>query len=200
MRHTLILLAAMLTSPAWSAEPASPALPLDVKPLVDKKVTSLPPGDLYWRVETLPSLAAARAAAGEYGLVAERAGKVWLFTLGPRGGATPGATRLAEVGPLPPTHATVYLLRVNEATGPRGALTPVHKHDGSEAFFVLAGEQSIRTVHGTQVVKAGQPEAGHGAGMVMQVGSSGAQDLQSLVLFVVDAEKPFSTPAEFPKE
>ncbi|HEX6637492.1 MAG TPA: hypothetical protein VF033_07530 [Steroidobacteraceae bacterium] len=200
MRHTLILLAAMLTSPAWSAEPASPALPLDVKPLVDKKVTSLPPGDLYWRVETLPSLAAARAAAGEYGLVAERAGKVWLFTLGPRGGATPGATRLAEVGPLPPTHARVYLLRVNEATGPRGALTPVHKHDGSEAFFVLAGEQSIRTVHGTQVVKAGQPEAGHGAGMVMQVGSSGAEDLQSLVLFVVDAEKPFSTPAEFPKE
>lgn len=200
MRTTLVLLAALLSSPAFTAEPASPAPPLAVKPLVDKKVTTLPQGDLYWRVETLPNLSAAKAAAGEYGLVAERAGKVWLFTLGPKGGATPGATKLADVGPLPPTRAQVYLLRVNEATGPRGALTPVHKHDGSEAFFVLAGEQSIRTAHGTQIVKAGQPEAGHGAGMVMQVGSSGADDLHSLVLFVVDAEKPFSTPAEFPRQ
>ena len=63
MRHTFVLLAAMLTSSAWPAEPASPAPPLEVKPLVDKKVTTLPPGELYWRVETLPSLAAAKAAA-----------------------------------------------------------------------------------------------------------------------------------------
>ena len=110
------------------------------------------------------------------------------------------ATKLADVGPLHPVDAKIYLLRVNEATGPRGALTNVHYHDGSEAFFVLSGEQSIRTVHGTQVVKAGQPEAGHGARMIMQVGSSGAEELRSLVLFVVDADKPFSTPAQFPSE
>ena len=200
MRHLILFLLAISATPAWSAEPASAVPPLTVKPLVDRKVTSLPPGDLYWRVETLPSLEKAKAAATVYSLYTERAGKAWLFTLGPKGGATPGATKLADVGPLPPTHAQVYLLRVNEATGPRGAVTPVHKHDGSEAFYVLSGEQSIRTLHGTQVVKAGQPEAGHGAGMIMQVGSTGAEDLQSLVLFVVDAEKPFSTPAEFPKE
>jgi hypothetical protein len=199
MRHVLVLVAAMLASVAWSAESADAPTPLTVKPLVEKKVTALPAGELYWRVETLPSLDRAKAAAGEYSLYTERAGKAWLFTLGPRDGATAGATKLADVGPLPPTTAKIYLLRVNEATGPRGAVTPVHKHDGSEAFYVLTGEQSIRTVHGTQVVKAGQPEAGHGAGMIMQVGSSGADNLQSLVLFVVDAEKPFSTPAEFPQ-
>jgi hypothetical protein len=198
MRQVFVLLFVML-APAWADEPGA-VPPLSVKPLVEKRVSTLPSGDLYWRVETLSSLDQAKAAAGEYSLYTERAGKIWLFTLGPRGGATAGATKLADVGPLPPTTAKVYLLRVNEATGPRGALTPVHKHDGSEAFYVLAGEQSIRTVHGTQVVKAGQPEAGHGAGMVMQVGSSGADNLQSLVLFVVDAEKPFSTPAEFPKQ
>lgn len=200
MRGVFILLASMLVTAAWSAEPAANATtPLTVTPLVEKKVTTLPSGDLYWRVETLPSLAEAQAAATEYSLVTERAGKFWLFTLGPRGGSTAGAIKLADVGPLPPTTARIYLLRINEATGPRGALTNVHKHDGSEAFFVLEGEQSIRTVHGTQVVKAGQPEAGHGSGMVMQVGSSGADNLRSLVMFVVDAEKPFSTPAEFPK-
>jgi hypothetical protein len=199
MRVVPILLASLLATQAWSAEPSAPVPPLTVTPLVEKKVTTLPEGELYWRVETLPSREKAQAAATEHALVAERAGKVWLFTLGPRGGVTPGATKLADVGPLPPTTARTYLLRVNEATGPRGALTNVHKHDGSEAFFVLAGEQSIRTSHGTQVVKAGQPEAGHGAGMVMQVGSSGHDHLRSLVMFVVDAEKPFSTPAEFPK-
>jgi hypothetical protein len=197
--RALSVLVLLFVAPAWSSDSAAPVPPLTVTPLAEKKVTTLPEGDLYWRVETLPSLAEAQAAATEHSLVTERAGKVWLFTLGPRDGATPGATKLADVGPLPPTTARVYLLRVNEASGPRGALTNVHKHDGSEAFFVLEGEQSIRTVHGTQVVKAGQPEAGHGSGMVMQVGSSGLDHLRSLVMFVVDAEKPFSTPAEFPK-
>lgn len=199
MRLMSAVLVSVFVTAALSAEPPGVVTPLTVTPLVEKKVTSLPPGDLFWRVETLPSLEKARAAVTEYSLVTERAGKVWLFTLGPKGGSTSGATKLADVGPLPPTSAKVYLLRVNEASGPRGALTNVHKHDGSEAFFVLEGEQSIRTVHGTQVVKAGQPEAGHGSGMVMQVGSSGAEHLRSLVMFVVDAEKPFSTPAEFPK-
>lgn len=185
------------SSAAWTQDPATP---LNITPVVEKKVKTLPPGDLYWRVETVPTMKQAEDAAGEFSLVTERHGRVWLFTLGAAGEQTPGATKLADVGPLPPTHANIYLLRVNEATGPRGALTPVHKHDGSEAFFVLDGEQSVRTVHGTQIIKAGQPEAGHGAGMVMQVGSSGEEDLRSLVLFVVDAEKPFSTPAEFPAE
>lgn len=199
MRVIFVLLASWFVSAAAGGEPARATIPLTVTPLVEKKVATLPPGDLFWRVETLPTLEKALAAATEYSLVTERAGKVWLFTLGPKGGSTPDATKLADVGPLPPTAAKIYLLRVNEASGPRGALTNIHKHDGSEAFFVLEGEQSIRTAHGTQVVKAGQPEAGHGSGMVMQVGSSGADHLRSLVMFVVDAEKPFSTPAEFPK-
>jgi hypothetical protein len=48
------------------------------------------------------------------------------------------------------------------------------------------------------VVKAGTPEAGHGASMAMQVSSSGASELQSLVMFVVDATQPFSSPASLP--
>ena len=42
------------------------------------------------------------------------------------------------------------------------------------------------------------PEAGHGADMSMQVSSSGTADLHALVMFAVDASKPFSTPARFP--
>jgi len=171
---------------------------LAIKPLAEKKVPALPPGDLFWRVENFPALEQARSAAGEWALVAESAGKVWLFTLGPAGGSSPGGAKLADVGPIPRVAAAEYLLRINEASGPPGAVTPVHSHPGSEAFFVLAGEQSIRGAHGTMVVKAGQPEAGHAPAMPMQVSSSGAVSLHSLVMFVVDAGKPFSSPATLP--
>jgi hypothetical protein len=171
---------------------------LVIKPLVEKKVATLPAGELFWRIENFASLDQAKSAAGEWALVTESAGKVWLFTLGAAGGASPGGTRVAEVGPIVRIAAPEYLLRINEASGPPGALTPVHSHPGSEAFFVLTGEQSIRGARGTMVVKAGQPEAGHGPAMAMQVSSSGPVDLHSLVMFVVDAGKPFSSPATLP--
>ena len=193
-----IVVASALVPLLW-LPPLSPAQQaLAIKPLAEKKVSTLPTGDLFWRVENFPALDQARSAASEWALVAESAGKVWLFTLGPAGGSSPGGAKLADVGPIPRIAATEYLLRINEASGPPGAVTPVHSHPGSEAFFVLAGEQSIRGAHGTMVVKAGQPEAGHGPAMPMQVSSSGAMNLHSLVMFVVDAGEPFSSPATLP--
>ena len=50
----------------------------------------------------------------------------------------------------------------------------------------------------TLLVKPGTPERGHGAAMAMQVSSSGSRNLQSLVTFVVDANRPFSSPAPVP--
>ena len=173
--------------------------PLVIKPLAEKKVAALPPGTLFWRIENFTALAQARAVAGQWSLVAESAGKIWLFTLGAAGGSSPGGTRVAEVGPIQRVVAPEYLLQINEASGPRGSITPIHTHPGSEAFFVLAGEQSIRSPHGVMRIKVGQPEAGHGADMPMQVSSSGVNDLHSLVMFVVDASKPFSSPASFPE-
>jgi hypothetical protein len=40
--------------------------------------------------------------------------------------------------------------------------------------------------------------AGQGAENAMQVSSSGTTDLHALVMFVVDANKPFSSPAAIP--
>lgn len=172
--------------------------PLSITPLAQKKVTELPAGSLFWRIENFASLSQAQAAAGTWSLAAESAGKVWLFTLGPAGESSTGGVKVAEVGPIPPVAAPQYLLRINLASGPPGSMTPVHTHPGSEAFFVLNGEQSIRGPHGVMRVQSGQPEAGHGAGMPMQVSSSGSTDLKALVMFVVDATQPFSSPATFP--
>ena len=171
---------------------------LVVKALAEKKVTELPAGPLFWRLENFPTLAQAQAAAGPTGLAAESGGKVWLFTLGAAGGSSTGGTKVAEVGPLPQVVATQYLLRINEASGPPGSITTVHTHPGSEAFYVLAGEQSIRTPQGMIQVKVGQPETGPGGDTPLQVSSSGSTDLHALVMFMVDATKPFSSPAKFP--
>jgi hypothetical protein len=199
MKRILIGMIVVLASGSWSLPSTAIAQqPLVIKPLAENKVAELPAGPLFWRIETFTALAQAQAAAGPWALVAESSGKVWLFTLGPAGGSSGGGTKVAELGPIPRVVAPQYLLRINEASGPPGSITPVHTHPGSEAFYVLAGEQSIRSPHGVMRVKVGQPEAGHGADMPMQVSSSGSTDLHSLVMFVVDATKPFSSPATFP--
>ena len=198
MKRILIGMIVVLASALWSLPLTAIAQQaLVIKALSEKKVTELPAGPLFWRIENFPMLAQAQAAAGATGLAVESGGKVWLFTLGPAGGST-GGTKVAEVGPLPNVVATQYLLRINEATGSSGSITPVHTHPGSEAFYVLAGEQSIQSPHGVLRVRPGQAETGHGADMPMQVSSSGSSDLHALVMFVVDATKPFSSPAKFP--
>jgi hypothetical protein len=199
MKRFLIGVIAALASASCVLPPAAMAQQaLVIKPLTERKVAELPAGPLFWRIENFASLAQAQAAAGPWSLATESAGQVWLFTLGPPGGSSKGGAKAAEFGPIPRVAATQYLLRINEASGPAGSVTPVHSHPGSEAFLVLAGEQSIRSPHGTMVVKVGRPEAGHGADMPMQVSSSGSTDLHALVMFVVDATKPFSTPAKLP--
>jgi len=169
-----------------------------IRSLAEKRVTQLPDGVLFWRVEKFGTKAAAEASAGPWSLVVDASGSAWLFTLGAAAGASPGGVRVAEIGPIPRVSATEYLLRINDASGPPGSITPIHSHPGSEAFFVLSGEQSIRGMHGTLRVNAGEGQAGHGADQAMQVSSSGASDLHALVMFVVDAQKPFSTPASLP--
>ena len=170
----------------------------EIKPVAEKKVQQLPPGPLFWRIDHFPTLAQAQAAAGPTGLAAEVAGKVWLFTLGPKGGSSPGGSKVAEIGPVPPITAPEYLLRINNTGGPPGVKTPVHTHPGSETFYVLSGQLSQKSPHGASHVDAGQSIPGHGPGMPMEVSSSGTTDLNALVMFVVDATKPFSSPATMP--
>jgi hypothetical protein len=171
---------------------------LVIKPLAEKKVAELPAGPLFWRVESFATLAQAEAVSGPTGLVAESGGKVWLLTLGQAGRSSDGATKMAEIGPLQPVAAPRYLLRVNEASGPPGSITPVHNHPGVEAVYVLAGAQSFRTPDGVTRVGAGKAAAGHAAETPMQASSSGSVDLRALVMFVLDATKPFSSPAKLP--
>ena len=181
-----------------------------VEPIAELKIKQLPKGELFWRVESFPTLDAAKAAASPYrwnpdtvsydglpSLAAEVAGKAWLFTLGPKGGSSADGTKVAEIGPVPPFSAPEYLLRVNYGHGPAGSTTPVHMHPGSETFYVVGGRLGQRTAQGVMTVEAGHSMNGHPAGTAMEVFNSGTTDLTALVMFVVDATKPFSVPAKF---
>jgi hypothetical protein len=181
----------LMTSGPMSAEEAK----LVVKPVVEKKVKELPPGALYWRLENFPTLAQAQGAAGPTSLAAEVAGKVWLFTLAPKDGVTPGGTKVVEIGPLPPISASEYLLRVNRAGGAPGAKSPVHTHPGSEVFYVLSGKLGQKTPHGVAYVEAGTTMVGQGADTPMEVFNAGTIDLDQFAIFVVDANRKFSSPA-----
>ena len=128
-----LLLLPVLSFPLLAAEEQKYV----VEPVAQKKVEKLPDGPLYWRVETFPSLTDAKAAVGPDGwdpaavryrtttaLIAEVDDKVYVATLGAKGGSTPGGTKVAEIGPLPPISASEYLLRLNYGSGPPGANRP----------------------------------------------------------------------------
>ena len=71
-----------------------------VKPVAEKNLKQLPAGPLYWRIETLPTLAQAQAAAGKTSLAGEVSGRAWASTLGPKGGSTAGGSKVAEIGAI----------------------------------------------------------------------------------------------------
>lgn len=212
MSRSIVLALSFLSGIAFLSSPSPVAAQAKyvVQPMAEMRVKQLPKGELFWRVESFQTLDKAKAAAPPYrwnpdtvsydglpSLTAEVAGKAWLFILGPKGGAAAGGANVAEIGPLPPLSAPEYLLRVNYGHAPPGAATPVHMHPGSESFYVVAGRLGQRTPQGVMNVEAGHSMNGHPAGTTMEVFNSGTTELDALIMFVVDATKPFSTPAKF---
>lgn len=189
---SMCLMTSLLTAPKALAQEQ-----FTIKPIADKKLTELPAGALFWRVETFPTLTQARAAEGPTSMAAEVGGKAWLFTLSSKGGSTSGGTQIAEVGPVPTITAREYMIRITNSGGPPGAKTPVHSHPGAEAFYVISGRMGQKTPHGVTYTEAGQSMNGHGADMPMEVFNAGTTNLDQLVMFVVDATKPFTAPAKF---
>jgi hypothetical protein len=195
----------------FAAAPASAQSKYVVKPVAELKVKQLPTGPLYWRIENFPALDRAKAAAGPSrwnpdtvsydgspSLAVEIGGKAWLFTLGTKGGRTEGGTLVAEVGPVPEISAPEYLLRINEGSGPPGSMTPVHMHPGSESFYVVSGRLGQRTPGGVRYVEAGATMGGNTADTPMEVFNAGTTDVTAIIMFVVDASRPFSVPTKMP--
>lgn len=75
MRRTFLSLIAILITILCGLQSSAIAQALVVKPLAEKKISELPAGPLYWRIETLPSMERAKAVSGPTTLAVEEEGK-----------------------------------------------------------------------------------------------------------------------------
>jgi quercetin dioxygenase-like cupin family protein len=194
----LFMVAVLAALPAGAAahDPCSATQSVS-KGLGEKLTKQLPAGPLYWRLETFATKAAAEGAAGPLAISFEAGGKPWLATLGARGGSTAGGTLIADIGPLPAVEAAEYRLRVQQRVSQPGCEGDIHTHPGAEAWYMLAGEQTVITPKGEQRITAGQSLVGPPSGTPMQLAYRGTGESDALTLLLLDAAQPNSTPATF---
>ena len=196
---------------AFAQQPADRTLPLSSPSTVCKPVTArtaevgcwivahesvgqLTQSEVYWYLDAFPSRAAAEAARGPRGTVADSLGKVWLLSLeGPDWRST-GGERVAKIGPLPVTAGANYAAMYMEAIFTPGMIAPAHTHAGPEAWYTEAGETCLETSQGVQIGRAGGPPVIVPGGLQMHLTATGKEQRRSLVLILHDASKPPMTP------
>lgn len=152
-----------------------------------------PATPLFWHLDTYPTRSAAELAQRGRGTVAQAHGRVWLFTIAEAEWRSEGGQRVARVGPLPLTPGRIYAAHYLDGVVPPGARTPVHRHAGPEAWYVVEGTNCLETPDGVRVARAGEslivPE-----GPPMVLTGVGATVRRSLALVVHDAAQPWTIP------
>lgn len=191
------LLMAMASTEVAAHAPCSATQSVS-KGLGEKLSQQLPAGPLYWRLETFATKAAADGAAGPHAISFEAGGKAWLATLAARGGATAGGTLVVDIGPLPEVKATEYRLRVQQRVSQPGCEGDIHSHPGAEAWYMLAGEQTVITPGKDQTIIVGQSLVGPPTGTPMQLAYRGKGESDALTFLLLDAAQPNSSPATMP--
>ena len=113
--------------------------------LASRPLVGPPAEPVYWHLDRFDSLEAARKAAGPDGVAAEAHGSAWLLTVEARAEGHHGGRHVAWVGPLALPAAGRYTMRVQSSLLLPGATTPAHTHSGTEAVYVVDGEQCMET-------------------------------------------------------
>jgi quercetin dioxygenase-like cupin family protein len=135
---------------------------------------------------------AAEAAKGPRGTVVESFGKVWLYTIAESKWRASGGERIATIGPLKIQAGIQYTARYMEAVFAPGMSTPVHRHSGAEAWYLVSGVQCLETRDGIRVVRTGKggmvPE-----GPPMVLSSVGTETRRSVLVVLHDTSQPWVT-------
>lgn len=158
---------------------------------------SLPEGPLFWHLYTYPTHEAAERAKGDSsGTVANSLGRIWLFKIAPEDWRPPSGQKVAVVGPLPHFEAKEYEARYLESisimsTGP--GHTPIHRHPGVEAWYVLTGGQCMQTPEKTFLIREGETGLVP-AGEPMML-TRVANSERAITLVFQDANRPWMTKA-----
>lgn len=107
-------LAACAGSRARTAHPGELCIPVSERAgrefgcyiIASQSLGALGDTPVYWHLSRYPSRAAADAARGPTGAVAESFGQVWLLAIGGAGAWPSGGERVAELGPIPVQRGT----------------------------------------------------------------------------------------------
>lgn len=152
---------------------------------------------LYWHIDRFDSLDAAKEAAGPDGVAAEAHSSVWLMTVEGNTDEHYGGRHVSLIGPLTLPAADRYMMRVQSSLLRTGTTTPVHTHSGTEAFYVVSGEQCLETLQVGHRLLAGRsfflPAGAIHRGRVI-----GSDVRRALALVLHDAAHPASHDLDSP--
>jgi hypothetical protein len=163
---------------------------------VELPLGGLPDAPLYWHIYEFPTRAAAEAARGPRGAVADVFDRHWLYTIADAEWRPATGQHIARIGPLEVAPDAAYTARYMEALFPPRGPEPYgdgsgHRHPGPEAWYVVSGAQCLETPNGLIVASAGGgamvPE-----GWPMAISSVGSQTRRALVLILHRSAEPFA--------
>ncbi len=163
--------------------------------IANTELGELPPGPIFWHLDSYSTRTEAERAKGPRGTVVESLGRVWLLTVDGARGHQSGSARVAEIGPLPMSAAAKYSAQYMEAVFTPGMTAPAHRHSGPEAWYTLAGETCLETPEGTMVGRAGGSHVMVPGGPPMHLTATGTETRRALVLILHDSTQPPTTPA-----
>ena len=162
--------------------------------IAHEPVGALTQSPVFWHLDVYPTRAAAEAAKGPRGTVAESLGKIWLLSIEQAGWRPAGGERAAEIGPLEVVAGEAYSVQYMEAIFTPGMTAPAHRHSGPEAWYTVAGETCLETPRGKQIGRPGQYVIVPG-GPPMHLTATGTELRRALVLILHLSSKPATTPA-----
>lgn len=165
--------------------------------VAEQKIDRLPAGQLFWHLYTYRTIQQAKQAQDSSTATAvELLGKAWLFNIAPADWKPEGGKQVARVGPLQVFPGKPYEARYLEGAIPSGRPgTPVHRHPGPEAWYVLSGAQCMQTPGKTELVRGGGTAVIPG-GTPMRVSFPLSDTTRQLVLVLYDASQPWMTKAQ----
>lgn len=198
-----IALIGLMTSGAPHAQTGGVCIPVSERTTelgcfvhAEQRLRALPRGPLYWHIDRFPSRTSAVVARKANGTIVEILGQIWLFTIAGNSWHRSAGEHVADVGPLKLPEAKTFMATYMEGNFKPGMQSTVHRHPGTEAWFVLSGAQCLETPHGEYIGRPGAPAVIVPPGEPMLLTGVGKEQGHWLVLILMDATMPRGSPAD----
>jgi quercetin dioxygenase-like cupin family protein len=141
------------------------------------------PKHLYWHIVEFADLPSAETEARKHrwSKVVSAHDRMWLYVIGTRAEPVRSGKARAVVGPMDVPPVGTVSVRFLTSTFPPGMRTRVHSHPGSEAFYVIEGEQCVETPTVRHRITAGHSYIVQ-SGIHVQAAARGRKSLVALIL------------------